>query len=82
MKKSKPNELMQLINNGLTPANHGKGGARHNSCSNHLPSHNVIVKGQCRNPKDSKENAVLSLFSDNTDKLMGKSVESFVFWME
>jgi hypothetical protein len=82
MKKSKANELIKLINNGGNPVNHGKGGAKHNFCSNHLPSHNAIVKGQCANPKDSKKNAVLSLFSDNTDKLMGKSADSFVFWVE
>ena len=77
MKKNKPNDLMKLINNGLTTVNHGKGGV--NRCSNYLPSVDAIVKGQCDNREDSETNAVLSFFGANTDKLLGKSVCSLLF---
>ena len=79
------NKLIKIIKEGIlfkTFINHGKGGARHNYCSNALPSHNAIVKGQCENPKDSKVNAVLSFFSANTDKLLGKSLSSLLVLMK
>jgi hypothetical protein len=78
MEKQK-DEFIKLIENGGTPVNHRNDTVRNNSCSNYLPSLDVIVKGQCENSTDSKENAVLSLFGANTDKLMGKSVGSLLF---
>ena len=80
MNRKQPDELMNLINNGLTTVNHGKGGVEHNNCSNYLPSVDAIVKGQCYNPEDSETNAVLSFFGANTDKLLGKSLGSLLFY--
>ena len=82
MNRKQPDELMKLINNGLTTVNHKKGGVRVNYCSNDLPSVDAIVKGQCGNSKDSETNAVLSFFGANTDKLLGKSVCSLFVLMK